>query len=490
MKKAAIQAVIFIFAMVFCVKGAYSGQNGHVPSEKTFGEIYFYLQEVHVSKPSSEDLLEGAIQGMVDSLNDPYTQYLSPGELKDFQGALDGEYVGVGVHLEPGEVYPKVVDVLKNSPASSAGILSGDQIIKVDNDDIAGQQLVRVVQKIRGPEGTKIVLTVRRGMEDKVYEIIRSNIYVPTVKSSLLPGGAGYIAIDSFGNNTATEFRKSLNTLTLQGADKLIIDLRYNPGGVIQAAAEIAGCFLDQGQLVFSTVERDGSRQEYRTEVKPVAKGLPVVVLINKYSASAAEILAGSLHDHGVAQLIGENSFGKGTVQSLIHLTEGGALKITSARHHTPKDRIIEGIGLSPDIHVQTPELILAVAQRLLSKADTYNIRIKTDTLETMVNNYSVKLKQPFILHHGEYYIPIRFVFESLGYRVMWNVEDGSIRVLGHGGVIIIHPGSGKVSFGGMYLPDAHVIFSEEGKAYIPISVLEHLNIKATREGSQIFIEK
>lgn len=490
MKKAAISAVIFIFAIVFCVKGAYPGQNDHVPGVKTFSEIYFYLQEVHVSKPSSEDLLEGAIQGMIHSLNDPYTQYLSPEQLKDFQGALEGEYVGVGVHLEQGEVYPKVVDVLKNSPASSAGILSGDQIIKVDGADIAGEQLVRVVQRIRGPEGTKVVLTVRKGKEDKEYELIRSNIYVPTVKSSLMSSGAGYITIDSFGNNTASEFKKSLNALTRQGADKLILDLRYNPGGVIQAAAEIAGCFLDKGQLVFSTVERDGSRQEYRTEGAPIAKGLPVVVLINKYSASASEILAGSLHDHGVAKLVGEYSFGKGTVQSLLHLTEGGALKITSARHHTPRDRVIEGIGLNPDIHVLTPELVMAVAQRLLLRADTYNIQIKKENQETLVNNYSVELKQPFILHYGEYYIPIRFVFESLGYRVIWNIEDGSIRMLGHGGVIIIHPGSGKVSYNGTYLPEADVIFSEEGKAYIPVSCLGHLNIKAALEGSQIFIEK
>lgn len=491
MKKAGLVILLLLFALVFCGAGPSPAFASNTPELETLDEIFKLVQEVHISGPDPEYLVDGAIQGLLDSLGDPYTEYMTPQQLKEFSDFLEGDYVGVGVQLQPGEVYPLVVDAIKGTPAARAGLRPGDLVIKVDGADIAGQPLGMVVQQIRGPEGSRVWLTIRReGAGDLEVELTRTNINLPTVSYEILDDGIGYISIDTFGSDTAGEFRKALEELKRRGADKLIIDLRYNPGGMLQAAAQIVECFIERGQVVVSMVERDGGRYVYRTEKDPVAKGMPVVVLINYYSASASEILAAALQDHGVANLVGEQTFGKGTVQTIIPLKSGGALKVTTARYHTPRDRVIDGAGLTPDLQVLTPELQAAVAQRFLKKTEKNKLVINLEKSEALVNGAAVPFKMIVLYRAGEAHLPLRFVFEALGYRVDWQPEEGVIRAAGRKEEIIFYPERRRAAVGGRELPGEQPLLIENEAAYLPVSSLSLLGLEMVQEGGQISIEK
>lgn len=487
-----ILPVLFLsFILTLCFAGMSLAVENSAVGTDTFEEILNDVQTLHISSPDSDTLVRGAVDGLLDSLKDPYTVYLPPEELKDFNGALDGDYVGVGIHLQPGEQYPKVLDAIERSPASEAGIKPGDMIIKVDGVDVSKEPLGTVVQKIRGPEGTKVRLTIRReGAADLELELTRSNINTPTVYGKILDDGVGYIRINTFGVHTAGEFKKSLGSLIQQGAKKLILDLRDNPGGVLQAAVRISGNFVESGQVAVSTVDRGGQRLEYRTEEAPIGKGMPVLALVNQNSASAAEILAGALQDFGVATLIGGQTYGKGTVQAVLPLKAGGALKITIAKYHTPKDRVIDGKGLSPDIQVLTPELSLAVAQRYFKKPEKNTVVFEADKPDVWVNGSAVQLRQPVVQQSGATYLPLRFVFEALGYRVDWQAGDGSIKITGSKSDVVFYPDDGRITLSGQNIPGSEPLLYEDGTAYIPVSDVSLLNIDVKLDGSNISIEK
>lgn len=491
LRKNTLLVLFLSFFLAFFLAGPSLAAENTAIGTDTFEEILDYVQTLHISSPDSDTLVRGAIEGLLDSLKDPYTEYLPPAELEDFSGSLDGDYVGVGLHLQPGERYPKVLDAIERSPASEAGIKPGDLVIKVDGVDISQESLGKVVQKIRGPEGTKVHLTIRReGAADLELELARANINTPTVNGKIMDDGIGYIRINTFGVHTAGEFKKSLDSLIQQGAKKLILDLSDNPGGILQAAVRISGNFIESGQVAVSTVDRSGKRLEYRTEEAPIAKGLPVVVLVNHDSASASEILAGALQDFGVATLIGGQTYGKGTVQAVIPLEAGGALKLTIAKYHTPKDRVIDGTGLSPDIQVLTPGLSVAVAQRYLTQTGKNTVVIDADKPDAWVNGSAVQLRQPAVQRLGATNLPLRFVFEALGCRVDWLAYDESIKITGSKSEIVYYPGDGRFTLGGQNVPGAEPLLYEDGNAYIPVSDLSLLNINVKLDGSNISIEK
>lgn len=491
MRKTTLLALILALVFTFCFAGTSLAAENPAASADTFEEILNHIETLHISKPDSDTLVKGAIEGLIDSLNDPYTEYMPPAYLKDFNGSLDGDYVGVGMQLQPGEKYPKVVDTIENTPAREAGITSGDLVIKVDGVDVSKEPLGKVVQKIRGPEGTKVRLTIRReGAEDFEVELARANINTPTVYGKILDDGIGYIRINTFGAHTAGEFRKSLASLIEQGATKLILDLRDNPGGILQSSVRISSNFVERGQVVVSTVDRNGKRMEYRTEEAPIGKGMSVAVLVNHNSASAAEILAGALQDYGTATLIGGQTYGKGTVQVVLPLKAGGALKLTAAKYHTPKDRVIDGTGLGPDIQVLTPGLHVAMAQRYLKKLASNKLIIETGKSEVLVNGSAVQLRQTAVQRSGATYLPLRFVFEALGYRVDWQSASGSIKITGYQSEAVFYPDDGRLTLGGQNVPGAEPLLIEEGATYIPVSDLGLLNINVKLDGSNITIEK
>ncbi|OPX90557.1 MAG: putative CtpA-like serine protease [Pelotomaculum sp. PtaB.Bin104] len=455
---------------------------------ETFSEILEDIESLHLSKPDQAELLQGAVDGMIDSLEDPYTEYLAPRELEDFNDSINGNYAGVGIQLEPGEQYPQAVGTIKGTPAEKAGVLPGDLILKVDGVDTLEQPLGEVVQKIRGPEGTQVRLTIRRqSTADFELVLVRANINNPTVSWEVLADGAGYIRVNSFGNNTAEEFREALDGLLQEGADSLILDLRDNPGGLLDTAVQLAGEFLDPGQVVVSTADRDSDRKVYRTKGKPAAKGLETVVLVNQYSASASEILAGALQDYNAAILAGSRTYGKGTVQMVVPLEAGGALKLTIAEYRTPLDRKIAGTGLSPDYQVITPALQLLSAQRLLKPAGPNTLILENVNNEALVNGETVQTKQSMLQYNGTIYLPLRFALEALGYRVDWQAADSSVKVTGHGTSAVYCTGEGECTG---TVAGAAPLLTKDGAVYIPLAGLGDLGINYRSEDGKVYIEK
>lgn len=490
LKRNAVFSLVLALALFFCLAGPANAEDRPI-SIGTLEEIYNYIQTLYINKPDSDALIRGAIDGLIGELDDPYTEYMPPQELEDFSGTLDGDYVGVGIQLQPGENYPKVVGTIENTPASKADIKPGDLIVKVDGVDIAKEPLGKVVQKIRGPEGTKVRITIRReGKADFDIELNRANINTPTVTGKMLDEEIGYVKISSFGSHTPREFRKELAGLVQQGAGKLVLDLRDNPGGILQAAVQISGSFIDSGRVVVSTVDRSGKEEEYRSEEKPFLKGMPVVVLINKNSASASEILAGALQDYGAATLIGGQTYGKGTVQVIIPLKEGGALKLTIAKYYTPKERVIDGTGLSPDVQVLTPGLAVPVALNFFKHPVKNTVNLELGKTEAQVNGSAVSLRQTAMRRSDEIYLPLRFVFEALGYRVDWQPDNGSVKVTGDGFDLSFYPGDGITTSGGKKLDGAQPVLYEDGVNYIPVSDLTLLGINVKINGGNVTIEK
>lgn len=454
-------------------------------------EIIMYVELMHISEPDSQVLIQGAIEGLLKTLNDPYTVYLTPEELKGFIDSIEGNYVGIGIQMQPGETYPEVLNTFENTPASKAGILPGDMIIKVDGADIAGEPLGKVVDRVRGREGTKLVLNIRRkGTADFEVELTRANISTPTVTGKILASGIAYIRISTFGDFTGDEFKKILDDLIEQGASKLILDLRDNPGGTIHSAVSVSSNFVGQDKVVASTFNRNGERKEYLAEENnDVIENMPMVILVNEYTASAAELVAGALQDYGLATLIGGQTFGKGTVQVIVPLETGGALKITVARYRTPMDREINGAGLSPDIQVLTPGLSLAVAQGYLNGASANTIVFDLDKGTVMVNGVT-DIGGPVIRQQGRTYLPLRPLFESMGYRVDWLPAIGAVEVANSQTKAVFYPGDGHYTVDGQTYPESDSLLSLEGNVFIHESVLNLFNARIRYEGSTVIIEK
>lgn len=458
----------------------------------TFDEILDYVQKMHINSPQEEALYDGAIKGLIDTLDDPYTEYMRPEELEEFSNSMNNTFEGVGIELVSGESYPVVLRTIEDSPAEKAGILSGDIIVKVDGIDILHESLPQIVQKIRGVGGTKVRLTVRReGRGDFELELIRSNINLSSVQGELLENNTGYIQISNFGGGTAGDFEDALVKLQQDGADKLILDLRNNPGGYLQTAVQIAGCFLEPGKVVVSTVDHDNKRDLFFTKNDPVFRGMPVAILVNNGSASASEILAGALQDYGVAALIGDRTYGKGTVQSVIPLNGGGALKLTTARYHTPNDRVIDHMGLAPDIQVITPQLQLGAAISYFNPPDQMTVTLEGDGANAYVNGNEVKLTPNMLKQDGVWYLPLRFVFEALGYRVDWQPSNGSIKVTDNRSEALFFPGeNGRYLSDGKVLTLTNPLLSKDGANYVSLSSLKLFNLQVKVVNDRITIEK
>ncbi len=396
-------------------------------------EIMDYIYQNHIDKPKIDQLAEGAITGMLERVNDPYTEYLSEDLLEEYKEMLDGDFVGVGIRLQNNGKSPVVLDIMPDSPADHADIKPGDVIIKVNGEDVSGLLLDEIVDRIRGPEGTAVTLILRRGPQEVEVTLKRAPLSSPTVAYSKLSGDIGYIAIHSFGSETAKELAYELDRLNSEGVKGLILDLRNTPGGYLQAAVDIAGNFLEDNSLVLTTVDRDSRKEEYRTKGNPRWNGASLVILVNSLSASSSEVLAGALQDYGQAVLLGETTYGKGVVQSIIPLETGGALKLTTARYLTPKGRSIDGKGLEPDISVLTGELQLIIAKGVINPVPETVVKFKLNDNKASVNGEDVILQAAPFRKDSVVYVPLRFAMEALGYTVNWNDNNSSIAIKGLG---------------------------------------------------------
>ncbi len=323
---------------------------------KLFTDVLKIVKENYVEEPNIKKLIYGALSGMVSSL-DPFSAFFPPDKYKEFMEETEGEFGGVGIEISMEKGRPIVVAPIEGTPAFKAGLRAGDIILAVDGEDTFGKSLLEIVKKIRGKPGTKVKLTImRKGLDKPItVEITRAVIKIESVKYTKYRD-IGYVKLIQFQHYTSRDLRKAIKDLISQDVKGLVIDLRNNPGGLLSEAVKVSDLFLPEGKLIVYTKGRRDEEKYYAKEPALVPPGMPVVVLINKGSASASEIVTGALQDHHRAIIVGEKSFGKASVQNIIPLEDGSAIKITVAYYYTPSGRLIHGKGIKPDVKVAMDE--------------------------------------------------------------------------------------------------------------------------------------
>ncbi|WP_421724855.1 S41 family peptidase [Bauldia sp.] len=349
----------------------FSGSPANAASADTyrelnlFGDVFERIRSDYVELPDESILIESAINGMLAGL-DPHSSYLSPKHFKDMQVQTTGKFGGLGIEVTMEEGVIKVVSPIDDTPAARAGVLANDLIIALDDEEIEGLTLTEAVERMRGPVNTPIVLTIKRENVDEPIEIelVREEITLQSVRSREEEDDIGYVRITTFNEQTFDGLKDAIEDLNEEIGEArvkgYVIDLRNNPGGLLDQAVAVSDAFLDRGEIVSTRTRHAEETQRYNAHVGDLAEGRPVIILVNGGSASASEIVAGALQDHRRATIIGSRSFGKGSVQTIIPLGANGALRLTTARYYTPAGRSIQAKGIDPDIEVDQdlpPEL-------------------------------------------------------------------------------------------------------------------------------------
>lgn len=339
-------------------------------SLKPFSEAYAYIQNMYVDKAKTDptELLHGAIRGMISTL-DPFSQYMTPDEAKDFSGETHGTFEGIGIEIGVRDRRIVVISPIDDTPAYKAGLKAGDWIMKVGDESTEKLTLPQIVRKIRGERGTKVTLTIWRDgfKEPQEFPITRGTIKLITVRSALLDEGVGYVRLSEFLEKTPDDLSQALSDLSSQGMKSLVLDVRNNPGGLLNVSAAVVRNFIGDEKLIVYTAGRNKAEERRFTADKKAPYGdVPMVVLINVGSASASEIVAGAIQDWGRGVLMGTRSFGKGSVQQLLGLSDKSSLRLTTAKYYTPKGRSIHGTGIEPDITLENPPNLSQASVKLL----------------------------------------------------------------------------------------------------------------------------
>ena len=340
---------------------------------RVFTKAYEHIRSAYIKEVDDKTLLEHAIRGMLNEL-DPHSSYLDASSFEELQEHTSGEFGGLGIEVGSEDGYVKVISPIDNTPAERAGIETGDIIIKIDDASIQGLSLTESIEKMRGPKGSEITLTiVREGTEKPItISITRDIIKVESVRAKVLQDAYGYLRIAQFQINTGNEVREAVKTLLEENQDLrgMVLDLRNNPGGVLQASVDVVDVFLDGGLAVYTEGRMENANVKFSVSAGDLTRGLPIVVLINGGSASASEIVAGALQDHSRAVLLGTRSFGKGSVQTVIPITDEKAIKLTTALYFTPDGRSIQAQGIVPDIVVERARVTALKGQLSISESE------------------------------------------------------------------------------------------------------------------------
>jgi len=368
--------IIFIFFIIF-VQAVNSSENDIYKKIDLFGEVLEKINKEYVDEINQSESMDSAINGLLQSL-DPYSAYMSPEIFNEMQTETSGEFGGLGIEVSMEAGVVKVISPIDDTPASKAGLKAGDYIVKINNIQVQGKSLSEAVDLMRGTVGSGIELTVRRQGEKKAlsFYIVREVIQIQSVKTDLLEKNIGYIRLTSFNENSGKQIKKEINKFEKNDNVKFyILDLRNNPGGLLSQAIEITDFFLNTGEIVSTKSRKASENRRWFAKKGDLTNGKTIIVLINYGSASAAEIVAGALKDHKRAILLGENSFGKGSVQSIIPLKNDGAIRLTIAKYYLPSGKSISEVGVSPDIYIGE---------------ENDDFRIKTETDNQL--NYAIKL--------------------------------------------------------------------------------------------------
>jgi carboxyl-terminal processing protease len=318
-----------------------------------FGEVLDKINKEYVEEIDQSDAMDAAINGVLQSL-DPYSAYMSPEIYKDMETETSGKFGGLGIEVGMEFGVVKVITPMDDSPAEREGVKAGDYIVKINGTQVQGKSLSEAVDLMRGPVGSKLEITIRRKGVKKalVFEITREIIEVKSVKSKIIDENIGYIRLTAFNENSSKQIRKKIKKFKKNKINKYVLDLRNNPGGLLSQAVRISDFFLDNGEIVSTKSRKSSENRKYFAKKGDIIDGETLVVLINYGSASASEIVAGALKDHKRAILIGKNSYGKGSVQSVIPLKNKGAIRLTISKYYLPSGKSISGTGITPDIEV------------------------------------------------------------------------------------------------------------------------------------------
>ena len=367
----------FIILFLFIFQKGFSDNSDIYKKIDLFGEVLEKINDEYVDEVDQSKSMDSAINGLLQSL-DPYSAYMTPESLESMQTETSGEFGGLGIEvgMEAGVV--KVISPINDTPASKAGLKAGDYIVKINNTQVQGKSLMEAVELMRGPVGSSIEITVRRRGEKKalIFNIKREIIEVQSVKFELLEDNIGYIRLTSFNENSSTQIKEKIEKLNKNKNLKgYILDLRNNPGGLLSQAIEISDFFLENGEIVSTRSRQPSENRKWFAKKGDLINGKTLLVLINYGSASASEIVAGALKDHKRAIILGENSYGKGSVQSIIPLKNKGAIRLTIAKYYLPSGKSISGVGITPDIEV-------------VESSDEFKINSETDNQL----NFAIKL--------------------------------------------------------------------------------------------------
>jgi carboxyl-terminal processing protease len=345
--------IFFIISLSFFQKS--SSENSDIYKKiDLFGEVLEQINKEYVDEVDQSKSMDAAINGLLQSL-DPYSAYMTPESLEGMQTETSGEFGGLGIEVGMESGVIKVISPIDNTPASKAGLKAGDYIVKINNTQVQGKSLMEAVDLMRGPVGSSIEITVRRRDVKKalIFNITREIIEVQSVKSELMDNNIGYIRLTSFNENSSEQIKKKINNLnknkTLKG---YILDLRNNPGGLLSQAIKISDFFLENGEIVSTKSRKVSENRKWFAKKGDITNGKTLIILINYGSASASEIVAGALKEHKRAIILGENSYGKGSVQSIIPLKNRGAIRLTIAKYYLPSGKSISEVGVTPDIEV------------------------------------------------------------------------------------------------------------------------------------------
>ena len=376
-KKIMLNFLTYFLILFFLIQKAISSEIEIYKKIDVFGEVLEKINKEYVDEINQSDSMDSAINGLLQSL-DPYSGYMSPEIFNEMQTETSGEFGGLGIEVTMESGVVKVISPIDDTPASKAGIKAGDYIVKINNTQVQGKSLSEAVELMRGPVGSAIDLTIRRRGEKKAltFNVTREIIQIKSVKAELLEKNIGYIRLTSFNENSAGQIKKEINKFEKnKNLKAYILDLRNNPGGLLSQAIKISDFFLDNGEIVSTKSRQQSENRKWFAKKGDLTKGKTLLVLINYGSASASEIVAGALKDHKRAILIGENSYGKGSVQSIIPLKNKGAIRLTVAKYYLPSGESISEVGVSPDIEIDE---------------ENDDFKIKTETDNQL--NYAIKL--------------------------------------------------------------------------------------------------
>jgi len=377
MNKIILNFLTFALFLFFLSQKVFSSETEIYKKIDVFGEVLEKINKEYVDEINQSDSMDSAINGLLQSL-DPYSSYMSPEIFNEMQTETSGEFGGLGIEVTMESGVVKVISPIDDTPASKAGIKAGDYIVKINNTQVQGKSLSEAVDLMRGPVGSSIDLTIRRRGERKAltFNVTREIIQVKSVKAELLEKNIGYIRLTSFNENSAGQIKKEINKFEKnKNLKAYILDLRNNPGGLLSQAIKISDLFLDNGEIVSTKSRQQSENRKWFAKKGDLTKGKTLLVLINYGSASASEIVAGALKDHKRAILIGENSYGKGSVQSIIPLKNKGAIRLTVAKYYLPSGESISEVGVSPDIEID-------------EENDDFKIKTETDNQLS----YAIKL--------------------------------------------------------------------------------------------------